>query len=100
MLIFINHLLLYVGGDGLAVPPLWSGFPDFGPDPDFFDQTSLEFSIVMPLYANANIINPSYVNTLAVPPTRSGFPDSGPDLDFFDQTGPDLVRNFVTSPDF
>ena len=21
-----------------AVPPLWSGFPDFGPDPDFFGQ--------------------------------------------------------------
>ena len=39
MLIFINHLLLYVGGDGLAVPPLWSGFPDFGPDPDFFGQS-------------------------------------------------------------
>ena len=22
-----------------AVPPTRSGFPDFGPDPDFFDQT-------------------------------------------------------------
>ena len=42
MLIFINHLLLYVGGDGLAVPPLWSGFPDFGPDPDFFVQPGPE----------------------------------------------------------
>ena len=21
------------------VPPLWSGFPDFGPDPDFFVQS-------------------------------------------------------------
>ena len=22
----------------IPVPPLWSGFPDFGPDPDFFGQ--------------------------------------------------------------
>ena len=28
------------GGDGqYAVPPIRSGFPDFGPDPDFFDQS-------------------------------------------------------------
>ena len=29
---------------GEAVPPTRSGFPDFGPDPDFFDQTGPEFS--------------------------------------------------------
>ena len=37
---------------------------------------------------------------LAVPPTRAGFPDFGPDPDIFYQTGPDLVRNFVNSPNF
>ena len=21
------------------MPPLWSGFPDFGPDPDFFEKS-------------------------------------------------------------
>ena len=25
------------------VPPIRSGFPDFGPDPDFFDQTGPDF---------------------------------------------------------
>ena len=25
-----------------AVPPLWSGFPDFGPDPDFFEEIGPE----------------------------------------------------------
>ena len=25
-----------------AVPPLWSGFPDFGPDPDFFEKSGPE----------------------------------------------------------
>ena len=27
-----------------AVPPIRSGFPDFGPDPDFFDQNWSGFS--------------------------------------------------------
>ena len=26
------------------VPPLWSGFPDFGPDPDFFEQSGPDFA--------------------------------------------------------
>ena len=26
------------------VPPLWSGFPDFGPDPDFFGQSGPDFA--------------------------------------------------------
>ena len=27
-----------------AVPPLWSGFPDFGPDTDFFGQSGPDFA--------------------------------------------------------
>ena len=26
------------------MPPLWSGFPDFGPDPDFFGQSGPDFA--------------------------------------------------------
>ena len=26
------------------MPPLWSEFPDFGPDPDFLEQTGPDFA--------------------------------------------------------
>ena len=30
---------LIILGPRMAVPPTRAGFPEFGPDPDFFDQT-------------------------------------------------------------
>ena len=66
--------------------PIRSGFPDFGPDPDFLVKSGPEMVWFLPKWA--------------VPPLWSGFPDFGPDPDFFGQSGPDLVRILLKSPDF
>ena len=42
--IIIHCLKIAISPEPNPVPPLWSGFPDFGPDPDFFEQTGPIFA--------------------------------------------------------